>query len=52
MVVDVTTVDAKIRKVMNVEVLYIQKTYISSGIYDSINIFIHFVWFVNCVYFS
>ena len=27
-----------------------QKTYISSSIYDSINIFIHFVQFVHCLY--
>ena len=34
---------AKLRKVKNIGFLYIQKSYISSHIYDSINICIHFV---------
>ena len=34
---------AKLRKVKNIGFFYIQKAYISSRIYDSINIFIHFV---------
>ena len=36
-------VDPQIRKVKNVKVLYIQKTYISSSIFDSINICRYFV---------
>ena len=44
---DGVIVDAKIRKVKNVEVLYVQKTYISSRMHDSVNICIYFVQFVH-----
>ena len=40
---DGVIVDAKIRKVKNVEVLYVQKRYISSRMHDSVNICIYFV---------